>query len=178
MKQEINWVYCPKCGEVSDASLLYCEHCKESLIGAIKLDPDESKIKKRREQKLKRVKRRQAIKAKKEALFEKAPILKPLYYIFWVLFIIGLLAGIIQIFKVSTIAGLSLATVAFIRFYIWYVPIIIDNIDSFDFYTDQLPSAAGSHERVLIHRIMWGLVINGGFLIICLLGLIFSLLME
>lgn len=177
-KKKVNWVYCPKCGEVSDASLLYCTHCKESLRGAAELDPDEAKIKKRRERSIKRATRRRAIKAKKEALFEKAPILEPLYYMLWICIVIGILVGLVQIFKISELAGFIVITIAFICFYIWYAPLIVDNYDYFDSYTDELPRIVGARERLRIHDTMWGLVVGGFIIIICLLGLDISLIMD
>ena len=169
-KKKIKWVYCPKCGEVSDAALLYCEHCKESLRGAAEVDPGEAKIKKRRERSIKRDTKRRANREKREALFEKVPILEPLYYLFWVCLIIGILVGIVQLFALSELAGFIAITIAFIALYLWYAPLVVDNIDYFDSYTEKLPPIARERERIDIHRIMWGLVIGGAFIILCLCG--------
>lgn len=171
-------VYCPKCGEVSNASLLYCEHCKESLRGAAEVDPSEAKVKKKRERRIKRDTKHRARKAKKEALFEKAPILKPLYYMLWTGIVIGIISGLVQLFKVSELAGVSVLTVAFISFYGWYAPILIDNADYFDGYIEQLPKIARARERMVVHRFIWGLVIGGLFIAIGLLSLVWTYIMD
>lgn len=178
-KNKVNWVYCPKCGEVEDAALLYCSHCKESLRGAAGLDPNEAKVKKRRERSIKRDTRRRAFQAKKAELFKKAPILEPLYYMLWTCLIIGIFVGLVQIFKISELAGFIIITVAFICFFIWYAPILIDNIDHFDPYIDNmdnLPSIYREKGKRDVHQYMFGLVIGGFMIIVCLLGLIGALM--
>lgn len=178
MGKKMNLVYCPKCGEVSDASLLYCEHCKESLRGAPEFDASEEKNKKRQARRLKRDIRRSALKAKKEAFFKKSPILKPLYNVLRICLAIGILAGVIQLFKINELAGLIVLTAAFICFYGWYTLLIVDNIDSYCSYTEKLPSGMIERESGAIRRFLWGLVVGGGFVIIGLLGMIGAYITE
>lgn len=173
-KNKIKWVYCPKCGEVSDAALLYCQKCKESLKGAAELDSSEEKIKKRRIRALERDKKRKAAKEKREAVFARFPILRPLYYIFWVCLAICIPVAVVFLYKFSPLAGSTLLAVAFIRFYIWYAPLIVDNIDAFDYYADGSPFPYRTIAH--IHRTLWGCIILGFFIIISLLEWVYSCL--
>lgn len=177
-RKKKNLVYCPNCGNINDADVLYCKYCKKSLKGAIEIDYDEEKNRKKREKQIKIDKIIRTIKNKKNALFEKVPILKPLYYIVLICLVVGILIGIVRIFRASILAGFIVVTIMFVCLYAVFAPLIIDNIDYFDSYIDRLPPISRGRERAIVHHLLWGFVIGGFMLIISLLSLIYALITE
>ena len=177
-RKKTKLVYCPNCGNINDADVLYCKYCKKSLKDAIEIDYDEDKNRKKREKQIKIDNTIRTIKNRKDALFEKAPILKPLYYMALIGLAVGILIGIVKVFKASVLAGFVIVTIIFVCLYIVFAPLIIDNIDYFDTYIDRLPPISRGRERVIVHRLLWGFVVGGFILIISLLSLIYALITE
>ena len=126
-KDKENKVYCPNCGDIAAASDLYCSKCKESLKGAITVDPDEEKLKIKRAKRMERYKKRR----RRKAIFHKFPILKPLYYAVLAALILSVPFILYKIYCFNHFIGSVLVTSLYIRFYIWYVPILVDYEDDF-----------------------------------------------
>lgn len=116
MNKKAKMVYCPKCGEVADANELYCPHCKENLRNAMAVDPGEEKRKIRRQKSLERIKKRRIRSEKREAIFNKIPILRPLYYGAITIVVISIPFIIRQIYLLNKLAGSSITTVLFTLF--------------------------------------------------------------
>ena len=177
MNKKAKMVYCPKCGEVADANELYCPHCKENLRNAMAVDPGEEKRKIRRQKSLERIKKRRIRSEKREAIFNKIPILRPLYYGAITIVVISIPFIIRQIYLLNKLAGSSITTVLFTLFYIWYVPIVIDNKDGYiekHNYPESMPYR-NKHANDMNH-FFWGLIMLGGMFIILLLLWVYNCL--
>lgn len=174
-KNKFIMVYCPKCGEIANANELACPHCKESLRNALEVDPDEAKRKRKRQESFDRMQKRRLRSEKREAIFNKVPVLRPLYYAAITVFIISIPFIIRYIYSLNKLVGSSIVTVLFILFYIWYVPIIIDNKDGFierNNYPEDMPFRY-KHANDM-NSFFWGLIILGAIVILCLLAWVYD----
>lgn len=174
-KNKENRVYCPNCGEISNASELYCSKCKESLKGAIAVDLDEDKLKIKRAKRMERYTKRRRRIEKREAIFHKFPILKPLYYAVFAALILLVPFILYKIYSFNHLLGSVLVTSLYIRFYIWYVPILVDYEDDFIAAFD-LPEGMPyryKHRKNLINTI-WGAIITGSIIMLALLTWVYN----
>lgn len=165
-KGKIKRVYCPDCGDVVEAVLLNCPRCKASLNNAAEADSSEEKTHKKRMRRDKRERRREAHKAKREALFAKAPFLEPLYYGG---IGVGIIVGLIllgKLFMVNALAGAIVSLALFVPIYLKVTLWVVDNFESYSGY------------RRGRGKPMWGFVVGGMFIIVSLLCLIYSLLFD
>ena len=157
MRKRGSAVYCPGCGEAAEAGLLYCPKCGESLKGAPEADPHEYRRRKRR---LKAAERRE----KRNALFNRHPVLRPLSYILAGLAAVGVTALLWKTATVSTLLLLITIAVLIIPLYIWYAGYVLNNLGCF------------SSRKV--ENLHFGAVFGGLLLIISLIYMIVMLMMQ
>lgn len=164
MKKENALVCCPKCGEVADSTLRYCQKCKESLVGAAQADSHEFRRQKRRLKAEKRNIRARERREKVDALLEKCPILKPMFYILAVAAALGLIALLWKISTVSMPAFLITVTVLALPLYIWFATYVLNNI--------------GCFKSRKVESSLFGAVVGGFLVIVLLIILIIMVLTE